>query len=210
MVTHPVLLAIKARRSFTFALGVLAMSLVVCLASTSNHGLINVEDVITPIVRVVPILGGCLVVAGAGIDFSTAELLSVGKVKRVATFILLAMTLLLAFSLSLGSYFGTLVNGQFWAISAIRYNTISALGWVSLTVFSNLLLGRKMLWVLPAIYLAFVSLFGYSGQAQPEVWNFTDPSQSNMTLFLVLPAYLAGLGLWIFLWRRQLPLVSFQ
>lgn len=203
------LLALRTRRVSALVTVIFLIAALTGAATFSDYGLMDSGEALTPIARLLPAVAACVIAAGIrlttpGLEAMASTRLTVGvSILLPALTTLTIVALLSAHSLSAGIQHVRVPSTIVWHVVA------AVLGWVSLGVLSSVLLGDRYAFVLPALSVAAMTLFGYDATANARVWNIAGLHESRGTVLVAAGLYLGVSGLWVFLrYRSPLPLLG--
>lgn len=193
---RPWILVGRSHRLWAIGLVLAALSLAVALSLGSDYGLADTDGTLTPLVRLLPIVGGAAVGLSVGSAAPDMECLGVRRLTVAVNIVVGVTTSAALAAVGLGLVAGSLAGGAAFPGRTFALLCIGTLAWAGVALLCASVVGANYAWAAPASLLAVVTLFGYDGGGRAYVWNVAGAAPSAGTVALAVGLYGAGVLLW--------------
>lgn len=163
------ILVARSHRLWAIGFVLAALSWAIALSLGSDYGLADTDGTLTPLVRLLPIVGGAAVGLSVGSVAPDMECLG-GRRLTVAVNTVVGVTTTAALAaVGLGLLAGSLAGGAAFPGRTFALLGIGTLAWAGVALLCASVVGANYAWVAPAGLLAVVTLFGYDGGGRAYV-----------------------------------------
>ena len=193
---RPWLLVARAHGLWLIAALLVTMGAAIALALGSSFGLADRYVAVTPLVRLLPAIGGIAVGLSSGASAPDMERLGVRRL-TIAINVLTLITVFGATALvAAGLLVRSALDGGSLPGPLLVTLACSVFAWAGIGLVYSATIGADYAWVGPGLLMVVVTLFGYDQQGRPLAWNFVSSPPSAQTVTLCFGLFATGMLSW--------------